>query len=156
GFIAGLQQESPGDSYRATTRTANRFIGRSETMGNRLMVISGVILAAISLSACGTVKQQASGSAAAAAKVQVAPAQLAHAKAAYPTDLPFPQYPGSKIVVSKSAVKADPGEPREDVVLSSKDTVEPISNFYKQNLLSDGWLVESSLAPDDTLAMSAM
>ncbi len=70
----------------------------------------------------------------------------------WPGDAPI--YPGSAISYSAS-MNPQTGEPSMAVVLSTKDTVSAAATYYKTELASKGWSVDTAMEAGGTSIFSA-
>lgn len=66
-----------------------------------------------------------------------------------------PAYPGSTVSYSTSMNHPQTGKPGMAVVLSTRDTVSSASTYYKTELASRGWLVETAIEAGGTSIFSA-
>jgi hypothetical protein len=63
----------------------------------------------------------------------------------YPSEAPIPQYPGSAITVAQVVAAPTPGQPRTNIILSTKDSPQQVMAFYKTQIASKGWTSDNAV-----------
>ncbi|MBX9771291.1 MAG: hypothetical protein K2X29_07960 [Candidatus Obscuribacterales bacterium] len=137
---------------------ANLRSGNCGVNGNPIIAFNGILLVsvlAVGLSACGntqtytvgdgkgqmTVTSDNSGNA--TVKVNSGDGTMANmavgGTATYPSEIPFPQYPSSKITFS---MKTTDKNTSNTVTLETQDTTDKAMGFYRSWFNSNGWTIE--------------
>lgn len=109
---------------------------------------SALVISSLLLSACASEKEVTYTSAGVSQTIK-------HGQIAAKSNFPIPLYPGAKSFGAIDSKDDSNSDNSQFLMLSSKDRLEDVAEFYKAKLSEDGWKLEKSTSSENIINLSS-